>query len=637
MKKLIITSIAVLALAASCIEDSRNNFMVDDTLSLVFDEQVVPVSVHAGGFDVTVLKAGKGTQAATATLSVSQESLDTYNTENETSYKPLSASAYSFESNSVSFKAEDMTARARLEWDPSTVISALSGKSSVIPVKLEEGSLSINEKRNFILVNILNTTVGFASTGATVSAKEDPNENVEVQFKISLDTPLPSDLSVMVAADKSLIPAYSASTGIAFSEAPDGLFSLPAEGYTVPKGQTDVFFSLPIKNSALFDGGTMKNFYAILVPLKITSTSTKGVVISDQVYYLRINNPAALSFSRLWGKYSLDKLWTEEYGLPSGSDRNLTTDGNWVYLPCAVAPSAGGTPTITAISVLDPSVTMKVNCEGMVASTITSACVRIIDKGDGKHMLTATSAEANNFSFYAWENGIDKAPTVTSLQCTWRRSGDRYEFHGTWADGMLYSHSYQGTFSTRYKVTGGKFEKTDRTLVNAPYTGFGGHYKHPDNAEMLFASSDTSAFVTMTGTTYKAGDGQDVYDMTATPYVGGRMSFGYRCFTYKGEKYIAYTAAELEDGVLEDGVTPGPSMKRARLVIVKDKGGFKASLDGDNKEIIFEAPIQGESFEDVASSAASTAQGDCSVFVLSDKVIIAAGFQGLGVSVFKLE
>ena len=637
MKKSIITSIAVLALAASCIEDSRNNFMVEDTLSLVFDEQVVPVSVHAGGFDVTVLKAGKGTLAATAILGVSQESLDAYNAENSTSYSAFPASAYSFESNSVSFKAEDLTAHAMIRWDPATAIAALDGKSSVIPVKLEAGSLDINTKRDFILVNILNTTVGFASSGATVSAKENPEEDSEVQFKISLDVPLPDDLCVTVAADNSLIPAYGASSGISFTQAPAGLISIPSEGYTIPKGQTDAFFSLPVKNSALFDGGAMKNFYAILVPLKITSASREGVVISDQVFYLRVNNPSALSFSRVWGKYSTSKLWTEEYSLPSGSDRNLTTDGNWVYLPCAVAPSAGGTPKITAISVTDPSVTMQVNCEGMVESTITSACVRVVDKGDGKLMLTASGAESDNFSFYAWEDGLDKAPTVTPLQCTWRRSGDRYELHGTWADGMLYCHSYQGTFSTRYKVSGGKFEKTDRTLVNAPYTGFGGHYKHPDSEEMLFASSDTAAFVTMTGGTYKAGDGQDVYDMTATPYVGGQMSFGYRCFSYKGEKYIAYTAAELEDGVLEDGLTPGPSMKRARLVIVKDKGGFKASLDGDNKEIIYEAPIQGESFDDIAIAESAVSQGDCSVCVLSDKVIIAAGFQGLGVSVFKLE
>ena len=78
-------------------------------------------------------------------------------------------------------------------------------------------------------------------------------------------------------------------------------------------------------------------------------------------------------------------------------------------------------------------------------------------------------------------------------------------------------------------------------------------------------------------------------------------------------------------------------MKRARLVIVKDKGSYKASLDGDNKEIIYEAPIQGESFDDIAIAESAVSQGDCSVCVLSDKVIIAAGFQGLGVSVFKLE
>ena len=630
MKKLIITSIAVLALAASCIEDSRNNFMVDDTLSLVFDEQVVPVSVHAGGFDITVLKAGKGTQAATASLGISQEALDAYNTENGTSYKLFPASAYSFESNTVSFKAEDITAQTKLEWNPATAVAALDGKSSVIPVKVEESSIDINEKRSFILVNLLNSTVEFASNGGNISAKDDPQAGLETQIKISVDVPLPSDLSVVIGVDNSKLPAYIASSGLDASlvkQAPNGLVSLPSEGYVIPAGSPDISITLELNASALWKSATeMIDFYAIVIPLKITSTSTAGVAISEKVYYLRINNPAGLAISRIWGLYSPDQLWTKKYGLPDGSDRNLSTDGTWVYLPWAVAPAAGGQPKITAISVNDKDVTKEVNCEGMVDNTITSACVRVIDKGDGNSMLTASGANADNFSFYAWENGIDSKPTVYSLQCTWRRSGDRYEFHGTWADGMLYSHSYQGTFSTRYKVTGGKFDKTDRTLVNSPFTGFGGHYKHPISEEMLFASSDTSAFVTMTGGTYKAGDGQDVYDMTATSYPEGKNTFGYRCFSFKGENYIAYTALDTEDD----------TMKRAKLIIVKDYGSFSASL-GENKDIIFEAPLQGESADDAAFKAPTSYQGDCAVSVLPSRVIIAAGFQGIGVSVFKME
>ena len=115
------------------------------------------------------------------------------------------------------------------------------------------------------------------------------------------------------------------------------------------------------------------------------------------------------------------------------------------------------------------------------------------------------------------------------------------------------------------------------------------------------------------------------------------MTWGYRTFTYRGEKYIAYTAIDKDDDLKEDGITTYTTKQRARLVVVRDKGSFKASLLGDNKDIFFEAPLQGEKFEDIAAAPPASAQGDCAVMVLDDKVLIAAGVQGIGLSVFKME
>ena len=631
MKKIIITSIAVLALAASCIEDSRNNFMVDDTLSLVFDEQVVPVSVHAGKATVSVLKAGKGSRSADVTLGVSASALSDFNAENGTAYSQIGTSEYSFTASSVSFKPEEMTKTVGIEWNPASLISSLDGANSVIPVVIEEGSISVNEKRNLVLLNVLNSTVRLASSGSTVLAPESASENLTVSVKLAVDFPLPEDLQITLAVDNSLIAAYNAEKGESADAAPDGYAVLPTEGVTIPAGGSDCFATLTLNNSALFSGSKMISFDTILVPIKISATSVSGLQISDSAYYLLVRSPfGGPSVSRVWGLYSTaGHLWTEAYGLPAGADRNLTLDADWVYLPYAVG---GSEARITAISTSDPDNKKLVNCSGFVTNTITTACVRVIDKGDGTTMLTASGASDNSFNFYAWPSGIDSAPTVYNLQCTWRRAGDRYEVHGTWADGMLYAHAYQGTFSTRYEIKNGAFTKTDRTLVNVPFTGFGSLYKHPDSGQMLFASSDTSAFMTPTGTTYKAGDGQDIHDMTIESFSTARLTYGYRPFTLKGEKYIAFTALDRNDG--EDGST---TMKRARLVIVRDKGGFKASLDPDNMDIFFEAPLQGETFESLAPEQPTVNVGDCAVFLSGGSVLIAAGYQGIGVSLFKME
>ena len=629
MKKILIASIALAVLASSCIEDSRNNFMVEDSLSLVYDEQVVPVSVYAGSCTVSVLKSGKGSSPATVSLGVSSEALSTFNAENGTSYTAISSSSYSFESASVSIKAEEMTGKVKIEWDPKTLQPALNGALSVIPVVITEGSLEVNQNRNLVLVNILNSEVGLASSGSTAVASEDSSQDLEIQVKVSLDFPLPEDLSVYFDTDNSLVAAYAAEKGLDAIAPYAGYVRFPDKVVSIPAKSSDIFFTLTLKNSVLFEGnGKMKNFNTIVAPIKITGTSLSGVAISDKIYYLVVKSPfAGASVSRVWGKYSTSHLWAEDYGLPSGADRNLALDANWIYLPYAVG---GDVAKITAVSVNDPSTTKLVNTEGFSSNVITTACVRVVDKGDGTTILTATGANPDNFAFYSWENGIDAAPRLDLLQCTWRRGGDRFELHGTWADGMLYVHAYQGTFSTRYEIKNGQFTKTDRTLVDVPFTGFGGLYKHPDYDQMVFASADTSAFMTPLTTSHKAGDGQDIYDMAVEKYPNGKLSYGYRPFTFKGDKFIAFTTIDKDDA-------GNPDFLRARLVIVADKGGFKASLDPDNMDIVYQAPLQGEDFESEAFEAPTVLQGDCAVCVLSNKVLIAAGFQGIGLSLFKME
>lgn len=70
-------------------EDNRNNFMVDDTLSFVNEEQYAGVSVYNGKYEFAILKNGKGQQSAKALLSVSETALAEYNAANGTNYAVL--------------------------------------------------------------------------------------------------------------------------------------------------------------------------------------------------------------------------------------------------------------------------------------------------------------------------------------------------------------------------------------------------------------------------------------------------------------------------------------------------------------------------------------------------------------------
>ena len=622
-------------LLQGCIEDSRENFMTPDSVGLAYEEQVVAVSVYAGSHTVTVLKAGKGTAAGYVELSHGSDALKAYNASdaNYTKYTEIAASNVRYGETRLQFAEKDVRQNMVVEWDPAKLVPLLGDELHVIPVAISGSDIEINDSRSLLLLNILNSTASFASSGSTVTAKEEKTEKGEVQVKFKLDHPLPKDITIRYSVDNSLVATYNAEKGTNYGQAPAAYV---AAGEAVIKaGATDVFVTIPLNTEALFSGNKMMDFRTFVVPLKISGTSVDGVIVSAKPYYLLVNSPfAGASFSRIWGRYSTESLWMLPFGLVTGADRNLALDADWVYLPYAVG---GSTAKVTAISVNDPETTKEVNTTGFKTATITTACVRVIDKGNGTSMLVASGAAENDFPFYAWENGIDNPPTVYSLQCTWRRGGDRFEYHGTWADGTLYVHSYVGTFTTSYKVENGAFVKTDRTLVDMPYTGFGGLYPYPGQDQMVFSTSDASAFVTLTGGTHKAGDGQDIYDTDREDFPGADMTWGYRCFTFMGEKYIAYTAVDKDDDLKEDGITTYTTRMRARLVVVKDKGGFKASLLGDDKDIVFEAPLQGEEFSDIAIAAPMSVQGDCAVCVLGDKVLIAAGVQGIGLSIFKME
>ena len=74
MWKLLLAGLFASAALAGC-EDNRNNFMVDDTISFVNEEQYAGVSVYNGKYELAILKNGKGQQSAKALLSVSETAL----------------------------------------------------------------------------------------------------------------------------------------------------------------------------------------------------------------------------------------------------------------------------------------------------------------------------------------------------------------------------------------------------------------------------------------------------------------------------------------------------------------------------------------------------------------------------------
>lgn len=630
MKRMFILLSFAAMLVLSCIPDERDNYMVSDSLSLVYARAVTEVSVYDGSCTVTVEKAGKGKSSAVAKLSLSAEALAAYNEANGTAYvKVPDTHGVVLSEETLRFGVSDVRKTITVSWDKDKC-SLLEGDNYVIPVEVISGTdgINVNAKRSLLLLNVLRSSVSFAMDGSKVVAKKNAAENGELNVKINLDRPLAEDLTVNCVVDNAFIPVYNATYLKGYVAAPDGLVEIDNSTAVIGAGAYDTQMKLVIHTDKLFGtGGVMTDFSTYLVPLKIGTVSKSGVGISDKIYYLRIRSPfAAPTFERIWGLYSKNgKAWTDAYSLlDDGVDRSLALDDKYLYVPYC---KGGSVARIVAISLTDPASTKEVNTEGFKTNTITSACVRVIDKGNGTGMLTACGANESKFMFYAWENGIDAPPTVFELGCTWRRHGDRYEFNGTWKKGQLWVHSYQGTFSSYYEVENGGFVKVknkDFLLVDIPYEGFGGVYWYPGSDEMLFASTNAGAYLKLTGEDHVA-DVFIVLETTKTAFPEARYSYGYHYFKFNGVEYIAFVRFDPDD-----------TFKRARLVVVQAKGSFASSL-GTNETIVYEAPLQGENFTDISVLEAGNKQADCAVYLSSDNVLIAAGAQGIGVSLFNLE
>ena len=636
MKK-ILFAIATLLLAASCIEDSRNNFMVPDSLSLVFSEQVVPVSVYAGSAAVTVQKSGMGTEGAKVTLGVSSDSLAAYNAANGTAYTELASSKYNFSSTTLEFGAADVTSGVKVEWTPSTVFSALDGANSVIPVVITDASpLTVNPRRNLLLLNILNSKVSLVNTpGLVKMASKDKAQDLEISLQVAVDNPLPMDLKITLATDDSKIAAYNEANNTECTAAPAGYVQLPTEGYTLPAGASDCYCAVSLKNSALFNGSEMIDFESIAVPFKITATSENGVVIGENVVYLVVNSPnVKTGLVRVWGKFwKDDKGWADPL-VPDldGKDRNLAIDDNFVYIPQTSADVAN----IHKFDLKSGSYigTLPVNSD-MNAGIHWVSCARMMDNTDpavngGKDFLVVCNLAESGQKLYfaAYVNSTDSEPVTLYNVNSTRRFGDKFTVWGNYQVGKFYLRSYDNDGMTAYINLP---EKAERTAGN--YTsGIWGWLEPGPGKLPLDDANNISEYKLIPGQTKIAlistnsDAGLHLLDdkTQIAVYPGLARCFGFNFFQHKGQDCIAFVS-------LFDKSKP-------KLVILK---GSWSSVDAlkdalDTQNVLYEAPLQSKDDMDAEGLSGANSVGDCCVRIIDGKVYIAAMAQRTGLSVFTI-
>ena len=667
--KYFLLSALMITFVASC-EDDRNNFLPDDSFGFnnKAGENVVTLSLYGGSYSIDVIKSGKGLNEGVVDITTSNAALIAYNDEYETEYLPLPADQglYSFDTESIVFGMDDVTKSFNVTWDIAKVAAFIDSKPEnqyCIPVALSSDGLEVNEGRNVFILNLVTSTITAEQTllSKTYEWESEPvSETMDITVRI--DKAIPGvDLTLDYEVDNSLIAAYNEANGTAYEAAPEGLVTFGADP-VLKAGEGYVLLPVTVNTNVLAEDMEVevdgvvetrklvkRDWDGYVVPLKLSGMSVDGVKVDNGLTYVVVKGmepvPPQL-FTRMWGIYATSSTapWQSTFGI--SDSRNITMDDQYLYIP----QNAGEGAILKAVSISDPTQVKDVNVDGVAGGTHTLSCVRMIPNTDpavnnGKDLLSAcclSTGEGSHLHFYVWLDGIDNAPTLSVVEDSGRRLGDKYIVVGSWNDGEVYLKDYNTGNIIRYAMTEGRIGEwpgadglayaRGRMDYNASVPdasgSIGSAYVYPGTPNAYGEGNTPAGFlVSSTASAHYLGNTSgNVFASTAD--FGMAMTHGYSFFSDKktGEKYVAYVALEA-------------NQDQGNVKVVSDFNGTPEGLVGvlQNQKVVFEAPVQDAMDATVLSPCPAThSTGDCVVREIGNETYMAVMIQNVGISVFKL-
>ena len=659
MKKIfrhILLSALTITAVASCADD-RNNFLPDDSFGFnnKAGDNVLTLPLYGGSYEIDVIKSGKGLNEGVVNITTSNLDLNNFNKANGAGYIPLPSDMdlYSFSDESLTFGVDDVTKPVTVSWDIAKVAAFMEQEPAnqyCIPVVLRSEGLEVNEGRHIFILNLVTSTVTAEQTllSRTYEWESEPvSETMDITVRI--DKAIPGiDLTLDFEVDNDLIAAYNQANGTDYEVAPEGLVSFGADP-VIKAGESYVLYPVTINTEALTDenGLVKSNWSGYVVPVKLSGMSVDGVKVNNGLTYIVVKGlepiPPQL-FTRQWGIFATSSTnpWQATFGLSDA--RNITMDDEYVYVP----QSAGGDPVLKAISIADPAQVKNVNVAGIAGGTHMLSCVRMIPNTDpavngGKDILSACNlslGDGSHLHFYVWLDGIDNAPTLSVVEDSGRRLGDKYIVLGSWNNGEVYLKDYNTGNIVRYAMVDGRIGEwpgadglayaRGRFDYNASVLDaagcIGSAYVYPGTPK---AGSDIPAgfLVTSTASAHFLGNTSgNVFASTAD--LGMPLTHGYSFFTdaKTGLKYIAYVGVE-------------SSQAQGAVRVIADLAGTPDGFLGalQSHKVVLEAPVQDAMDATVVSPCPAThSTGDCVVREINGETYMTVMIQNVGISVFKM-
>ena len=519
-----------------------------------------------------------------------------------------------------------------------------------IPIALRSDDLEVNEGREVFILNLVTSTVTAEQTllSRTYEWESEPvSETMDITVRI--DKAIPGiDLTLDYEVDNELVAAYNEANGTNYEIAPEGLVTVGADP-VIKAGEGYVLLPVTVNTAALVDASTgllKRDWEGYVVPLKLSGMSVDGVKVDNGLTYIVVKGlepiPPQL-FNRVWGIYATSSTnpWQATFGVTDS--RNITMDDEYVYIP----QSASGDPVFKAVSIADPALVKNVNVEGIAGGTHTLSCARMIPNTDpavnnGKDILSAcclSVGDGSHLHFYVWLNGIDNAPTLSMVEDSGRRLGDKYIVAGSWNNGEIYCKDYNTGNIVRYAMVDGRIGEwpgadglayaRGRCDYNASVPDaagcIGSAYIYP-GAPAVAATVPGFLVSSTASAHYVANVSGNLYASSAD--LGMPMTHGYSFFNDEktSQNYIAYVAI-------------AANQDQGSVRVISDfhgtPEGFMSVLQ--KNEVIFEAPVQDGMDASVLSPCPAThSTGDCVVREINGETYMAVMIQNVGISVFKM-
>ena len=682
MKKILLSVLAIV-LAAACVPDERNQFLPADSFGVTAKSLVTEASVHTGTYTVGISKNGKGQQGGTVQMSTDPGAylplLEAYNKENGTAYEAIPASLINTETPTLSFGKDDVVKSLTLTWEPSAMASHMGDQDNyVIPVLIESDDLGTSEGREFMLIHLTRSSVSLVqkTVTRTVDRKTvEPDKSGKqppLQETILLDVVMNHaikgvSIDYPVEVDNSLIEQYSTQKGIPYEAIPEGLIVLDTPTLHIPEGGLSGNIRLNVDYSILLKDGKLQEFPSYVLPVRLNTQQAKasqdgkdfelkGMSYGNNIAYITFDwkeIPQGIHIRRQWGKFSsASASWNEYFGGTANADRNFTMDDEYIYVPETSQEEA----VIWKINIDNPDDCAKVASPATPTGYFKMSAARVMEPGtdkmnNGKPMLIASNMVMEEggpiLKLYIYDKGTDTAPTEWSMAETGmgRRLGDIFTIHGTFKDGGFMFKDWNkvwgnGTILVWRTAFEGvpNYNQTPRNPVWNTIREEGGRaafYPYPGQETPqngIYAGPESAYFVTENGSNVYTWNPSS-FDATEAPadYHG---AYDFNFFEFHGKRYVAYAQnISSVDGRL--------------WVLEGDVNDSWEDILGTKRKVIFQASLQqdlqfsdNEEHEELAepSPKGSGASGiGCAVRLVGDDVIIMAGKQNVGLSVFRME